>query len=58
MDQARRQNKASTDRGDDYYFADKNMARFFAAEFKRAGYSNIVVHHIEAIVKKFLEWLF
>jgi hypothetical protein len=52
MRQAERQNGASEGRGDDYYFADERMATFFGAEFKRAGYSNIVVHHVEAIIKK------
>jgi hypothetical protein len=52
MRQAERQNGASEGRGDDYYFADERMAIFFGAEFKRAGYGNIVVHHVEAIIKK------
>jgi hypothetical protein len=52
MKQADRQDKASRGRGDDYYFADVRMANFFDAEFEQAGYTNIKVHHIEAIVKK------
>lgn len=58
MRQAGRQNAASAGRGDDYYFASEPMAKFFSAEFAYAGYSNITVHHIEAIVKKFAAFLY
>jgi hypothetical protein len=55
--QAGRQNEASTGRGDDYYFASQKMADFFSTKFAEKGYSNIRVHHVEAIVKKIAEWL-
>jgi hypothetical protein len=56
MRQAARQNNASAGRGDDYYFADERLEQFFGAEFGLRGYTNIVVHHVEAVVKKILEW--
>ncbi len=55
--QARRQNDASAGRGDDYYFASEKMADFFSDEFTKKGYSNIEVHHVEAITKKIAKWL-
>jgi hypothetical protein len=57
MRQAERQNTASAGRGDDYYFASDRMANFFGVEFRKAGYSNIRVHYVEAIVKKIVAWL-
>lgn len=57
MKQAARQNSASADRGVDYYFASKEMADFFDLEFARKGYNNILVHHVEAVVKKIEAWL-
>jgi hypothetical protein len=60
MDQARRQNEASAGRGDDYYFAEERVGAFFETEFRNSGYSNIVVHHVEAIVKKIedcIDWV-
>ena len=60
MRQAERQNAASNGRGDDYYFASERAARFFGEEFRKAGYTNIVVHHVEAImkmIKRYLGWL-
>jgi hypothetical protein len=58
MNQAYRQNQASRGRGDDYYFADERMEKFFGAEFEHAGFTNIVVHHVEALVKKIMDYLF
>ena len=57
MRQGERQNNASTGRGDDYYFASERMANFFSSEFAKKGYSNIKVHYVEALVKKFARWL-
>lgn len=57
MKQAARQNVASAGRGVDYYFASKEMADFFDLEFARKNYNNILVHHVEAIVKKIQTWL-
>jgi len=57
MDQAGRQNVASAGRGVDYYFASKKMADFYDLEFARKGYNNILVHHVEAIIKKIKLWL-
>lgn len=57
MNQAERQNYASEGRGDDYYFADTRMEKFFSAEFEEAGYTNIKVHQVDAHVKKFIEYL-
>jgi hypothetical protein len=52
MKQAGEQNTAAKGRGDDYYFADERMAHFFEAEFERERYTNIKVHHVDAVVKK------
>jgi hypothetical protein len=52
MNQAARQNTAAEGRGVDWYFADEKFVSFFAKEFRETGYSNIVVHYQEAIVKK------
>jgi hypothetical protein len=52
MKQAGKQNEAAIGRGVDWYFADQKFADLFTTEFQRAGYSNIVVHYREAIVKK------
>ncbi len=57
MRQAGRQNDASEGRGDDYYFASKRMADFFGGKFNEAGYKNITVHQVDAIVKKIVTWL-
>jgi hypothetical protein len=57
MGQAARQNSASAGRGVDYYFASKKMADFFDLQFARKEYNNILVHHVEAIVKKMEIWL-
>ncbi len=34
------------------------MEKFFGAEFEHAGFTNIVVHHVEALVKKIMDYLF
>jgi hypothetical protein len=52
MRQAWRQNNASEGRGDDYYFASKSMANFFGIEFRKAGYTNLTVHQVDARVTK------
>jgi hypothetical protein len=57
MSQAARQNFASAGRGVDYYFASKKMADFFDLEFARKRYNNILVHHVDAMVKKIINWL-
>jgi hypothetical protein len=60
MKQAGEQDIAATGRGDDYYFADNRMATFFEEEFRLAGYTNIKVHHVDAIVKKIedcMKWI-
>jgi hypothetical protein len=52
MKQAGNQNAAAVGRGVDWYFADQKFTDFFLGEFERAEYSNITVHHEEAITKK------
>jgi len=57
MKQAKAQNDAAAGRGVDWYFADPAQAAFFKSEFKEKNLDNITVYHVEAIVKKFEEYI-
>lgn len=52
MNQAYSQNQRSGGRTVEWHFAEKAAADFFSEEFKRAGYSNIVVKNTPANVLK------
>jgi hypothetical protein len=57
MRQAKAQNNAAIGRGVDWYFADPAQAAFFASEFKSKHFDEIIVHHVDPIVKKLEEYI-